>query len=137
MHNLSSPRTAILDNNINSLDVLNIESETMSTTFIKLSQSKIDAIIAQLNGPNPQAEYNYEVSDCAVIVDDTEIDLTTLVTSTMMLTILNNEVFILMPILVSMLGMAGWTSVVEQSQESTGMGPRNIWWKFKLIRPTS
>jgi hypothetical protein len=109
----------------------------MSTTFIKLSQSKIDTIIGQLNGPNPQAEYNYNVSNCAVVVDDTEIDLTTLIPNNMMLTIFNNEVFILMPVLVSMLGMSGWTSILEQSQETTGIGPRNIWWKFKLIRPTS
>lgn len=109
----------------------------MSTTFIKLSQTKIDTVIGQLNDPNNQhAEYNYDITDFAVIVDDTEIDLTTLVTNNMMLTIFNNEVLILMPKIVPMLGMAGWTSMVEQSQENTGIGVRGVWWDVKLIRPT-
>lgn len=107
----------------------------MTTTFIKLSQSKIDNIKSQLNGPNPQAEYNFNMSDCAVVVDDTEIDLNTLIDNLMMLSIFKNEVFILMPIFMSMLGMAGWTSMPEQSNESTGIGTRSVWWKFKLIRP--
>jgi len=108
----------------------------MSTTFIKLSQTKIDTVISQLNDPNNQhAEYNYGIKNFAVIVDDTEIDLTTLVTNNMMLTIFNNEVLILMPKIVPMLGMSGWTSMVEQSQENTGIGVRGVWWDVKLIRP--
>ena len=106
----------------------------MSTTFIKLSQTKIDAIISHLNSTS-HTEYNYNITDCAVIVDDTEIDLTTLITNLMMVSIFNNEVLILMPKVVQMLGMNGWTSLVESSQENTGIGVKTIWWKFKLIRP--
>lgn len=109
----------------------------MSAAFIKLSATKIDTLRDRINNdPDNLAEYDCILTDCMVVIDDSEIDLTTLIPNLPMLLTINNEILYLMPQVVYAIG-PGWSSIIESSQESTGIGTKSVYWKFKLVRPAS